>query len=219
MGNKVNRRVTYKLYSSRAQMAALERLHHLHRVLYNAALEERIEAYRMARISISYANQCKSLTAIRQQDPAYLAVNAQSAQVTLKRLDLAFKAFFRGVEAGEEPGFPRFKGKDRFPGFGFKTHGDGFRFTPGKDWRHGKPSPRLPMPPASMPKTRMTVRSPRSRRRSRLRAAPSPKRCAVGAPSAPPRRRKSSRDGIAALPTAARTATTKSQRASCVPTS
>ena len=138
MGNEVNRRVTYKLYPSRAHLAALERLHHLHRVLYNAALEERIEATRMARISISYANQCKSLTAIRQQDPAYLAVNAQSAQVTLKRLDLAFKAFFRRVEAGEEPGFPRFKGKDRFPGFGFKTHGDGFRFTPGKDWRHGK---------------------------------------------------------------------------------
>jgi hypothetical protein len=28
------------------QLAALERLHHLHRRLYNAALEERIEAYR-----------------------------------------------------------------------------------------------------------------------------------------------------------------------------
>ena len=138
MANEVNRRVTYKLYPSRAQLAALERLHRLHRMLYNAALEERIEAYRMARVSISYADQCKSLTTIRQQDPAYLAVNAQSAQVTLKRLDLAFKAFFRRVEAGEEPGFPRFKAKDRFPGFGFKTHGDGFRFTPGKGWRHGK---------------------------------------------------------------------------------
>ena len=138
MANEVNRRVTYKLYPSRAQLAALERLHHLHRMLYNAALEERIAAYRMARVSISYADQCKSLTTIRQQDPAYLAVNAQSAQVTLKRLDLAFKAFFRRVEAGEEPGFPRFKAKDRFPGFGFKTHGDGFRFTPGKGWRHGK---------------------------------------------------------------------------------
>jgi putative transposase len=138
MGNKVNRRVTYKLYPSRAQLAALKRLHHLHRVLYNAALEERIEAYRMAGVSISFADQCRSLTQIRQQDPAYLAVNAQSAQVTLKRLDLAFKAFFRRVEAGEEPGFPRFKAEDRFPGFGFKAHGDGFKFTPANGWRHGK---------------------------------------------------------------------------------
>jgi putative transposase len=115
MGNTVNRRVIYKLYPSRAQLAALERLHHLHRILYNAALEERIEAYRFSRASISYADQCKSLTTIRQQDPAYLAVNAQSAQVTLKRLDLAFKAFFRRVKAGQEPGFPRFKGQGPVP--------------------------------------------------------------------------------------------------------
>jgi putative transposase len=53
MGNKVNRPVTYKLYPSRAQLAALERLHHLHRTLYNAALEERIEAYCLARVSIA----------------------------------------------------------------------------------------------------------------------------------------------------------------------
>jgi putative transposase len=113
----------------------MERLCDLHRMLYNAALEERIEAYGKAGVSISFADQCKSLTTIRQQDPAFLAVNAQSAQVTLKRLHMAFKAFFRRCKAGETPGFPRFKSRDRFPGFGFKTHGDGFRFTPGQSWR------------------------------------------------------------------------------------
>jgi putative transposase len=25
----------------------------------------------------------------------------------------------------------------RFPGFGYKSHGDGFRFTPGANWKHG----------------------------------------------------------------------------------
>lgn len=138
MTNKVNRRVTFKLYPSGAQIEALERLTDLHRMLYNAALEERIEAYRKAGKSISFADQCKSLTTIRGQDAAFLAVNAQSAQVTLKRLDLAFRSFFRRCKAGEEPGFPRFKSRDRFPGFGFKTHGDGFRFTPHEGWRHGK---------------------------------------------------------------------------------
>jgi len=107
-------------------------------MLYNAALEERIEAYRKAGVAISFSDQCKSLTTIRRQDPAFLAVNAQSAQVTLQRLDLAFRAFFRRCKAGETPGFPRFKSRDRFPGFGFKTHGDGFRFTPSVGWRHGK---------------------------------------------------------------------------------
>lgn len=42
------------------------------------------------------------------------------------------------MKAGQTPGFPRFKGRDRFPGFGFKTHGDGFTFKPGDNWRHGR---------------------------------------------------------------------------------
>jgi putative transposase len=116
MGNMIHSRATFKLYPSACQAAALERICDLHRMLYNAALEERIEAWRKSRVSISFADQCKSLTVIRRQDPAFLAINAQSARVTLKRLDLAFKAFFRRVKAGAEPGFPRFKSKDRFPG-------------------------------------------------------------------------------------------------------
>ena len=133
----VHRRVTYKLYPSPSQAAALERVCDLHRSLYNAALEERIVAYRKAKRSISCADQCKSVTAIRLDDPVYRGLNAQSLQVTLKRLDRAFQNFFRRVKAGQAPGFPRFKGRDRFPGFGFKCHGDGFRFTPGQGWRHG----------------------------------------------------------------------------------
>lgn len=133
----VRRRVTLKLYPSPTQAAALERVCDLHRALYNAALEERIDAYRKAGRSIGFADQCKSVTAIRLDDPAYRAINAQSLQVTLKRLDGAFQSFFRRVKAGQTPGFPRFKARDRFPGFGFKHHGDGFRFTPGQGWRHG----------------------------------------------------------------------------------
>jgi putative transposase len=61
--------------------------------------------------------------------------------VTLKRLDMAFRAFFGRGKAGKTPGFPRCKGRDRLPGF--KTHGDGFRFTPGQSTpgqsrRHGR---------------------------------------------------------------------------------
>lgn len=135
----VNRRVTYKLYPTAAQERAMWECHKLHCDLYNAALQERIDAYRLAGKSIGFAAQCKSLTEIRADHPEYRALNAQSAQVTLKRLDLAFAAFFRRVKAGEkEPGFPRFKSYDRFSGFGFKHHGDGFRFTPGQNWKNGK---------------------------------------------------------------------------------
>jgi putative transposase len=133
----VHRRVTYKLYPSAAQAAEMARVCDLHRALYNAALQERSDAWRLSKTSIGFATQCKSLTQVRRDDPAYRGLNAQSLQVTLKRLDLAFSHFFRRVRAGETPGFPRLKSRDRFPGFGFKSHGDGFKFEPGASWRHG----------------------------------------------------------------------------------
>ena len=111
-----------------AQERALWEFHKLHCDLYNAALEERISAYRLAGKTIGFAAQY----------PEHRALNAQSAQVTLKRLDLAFGAFLRRVKAAKEPGFPRFKSYDRFSGFGFTHHGEGFRFTPGPNWRNGK---------------------------------------------------------------------------------
>jgi len=42
-------------------------------------------------------------------------------------LDSAFAAFFRRVQAGETPGYPRFKSRNRWHSFGFKEHGNGFR--------------------------------------------------------------------------------------------
>ena len=42
-------------------------------------------------------------------------------------LDKAFQAFFRRVKAGEDPGYPRFKNRRRFAGFGFKEYGNGFK--------------------------------------------------------------------------------------------
>jgi putative transposase len=134
----VHRRVTYKLYPSVIQAATMGRVCELHRVLYNAALQERIDAWRRSKIAISFAAQCRSLTQIRREDPDYFGLNAQSLQVTLKRLDLAFWHFYRRGKLGATPGFPRFKGRERFFGFGFKTHGDGFRFEPGTNWWHGQ---------------------------------------------------------------------------------
>lgn len=101
-------------------------------------MEERISAWSKAGKSISYADQCKSLTVLRRDLPEWAdAANCSSQQMTLRRLDKAFAAFFRRVKAGQTPGFPRFKSLGRFPGFSFKTHGDGWRFTPEDGWRHG----------------------------------------------------------------------------------
>lgn len=131
--SRVNRKVTYRLYPTRAQEERLLWMLDRHRWLYNAALEHRITAWRRAGESVSYAQQCKELTAIRAEDEDYAGINAQSLQVTLKRLDLAFQHFFRRVRQGQTPGFPRFKGKHRFHSFGYKSHGDGWKlFLPEK---------------------------------------------------------------------------------------
>ena len=134
----VARKVMYRLYPSVAQIQSLLAMLGLHQRLYNAALEQRIAAWRLGRHRVTFAQQCHELTELRAADAAYGTLNAQSAQVTLKRLDLAFRAFFRRVRAGQTPGFPRFKSLDRFSGWGYKTHGDGFRFRPGDGNRHGK---------------------------------------------------------------------------------
>lgn len=132
------RKTTWRLYPTAKQAAALGALLRSHQQLYNAALQERIDCYRKTGRSLSYADQCKSLTALRAELPEWaLAANCSSQQMTLRRLHKAFGAFFRRVKAGQAPGFPRFKSLDRFPGFSFKGHGDGWRFAPQGDWRHG----------------------------------------------------------------------------------
>ncbi len=126
-----NRKATYALYESPKKAASLLMQLHSHKNLWNAALEERIDAWRKFRKSISYEDQCKSLTQIRAEMPEEWAnVNCSSQQITLRRLDKAFKAFYARCAKGQTPGFPRFKSIDRMSGFGFKGHGDGWRFTP-----------------------------------------------------------------------------------------
>jgi putative transposase len=55
----------------------------------------------------------------------------------LQRVHLAFQAFFRRVKAGETSGYPRCKSRQRFKGWGYKMHGDGWRLKPRAGMRHG----------------------------------------------------------------------------------
>ena len=62
----VNRRATYRLYPTPAQEAALQTQREAHRLLYNAALEQRRAAWKRQRVSLGYAQQCQDLTELRQ---------------------------------------------------------------------------------------------------------------------------------------------------------
>lgn len=113
------RKVTFKLYPNAAQAQRLEAWTRLHCDLYNAALEERIDAWRKARKSISYFEQQNALPEIKVARPEFVELGSHALQQTLRRLDLAFQSFFRRVKAGQTPGFPRFKALSRFSGFAY----------------------------------------------------------------------------------------------------
>lgn len=82
--------------------------------LYNAALQERRDAYRMAGKSVSLYEQMVELTAIRGGDPEWASLDVNVSRGVLRRLDRAMNAFFRRVRSGETPGYPRFKSASRF---------------------------------------------------------------------------------------------------------
>ncbi len=117
----------FRLYPNQQQRQALNRILEIHRQVYNAALQERREAWRRCGVSIRYTDQANQLKAIRAFDPDLAWCNYTSLQQTLRRLDKAFQAFFRRVKAGEKPGYPRFKGKGWFKSVCY-VYGDGIRF-------------------------------------------------------------------------------------------
>lgn len=96
-----------------------------HRRLYNQALAERKTAWEEEQRTVTYGQQSAHLKSERTVN-AYLArTNFSSCQATLRRLDRAFQAFFRRIKAGETPGYPRFKGRNRFDTVEFPSYGDG----------------------------------------------------------------------------------------------
>ncbi|WP_141576096.1 RNA-guided endonuclease TnpB family protein [Actinomadura sp. WMMA1423] len=100
-----------------------------HRQLYNAALEHRRTAYRMAGVSVRYGDQSADLKHIRADDAdGQGRWSFCSQQATLRRLDKAFAAFFRRVKAGRQAGFPRFKGRGWFDTIEWPRDRDGCRW-------------------------------------------------------------------------------------------
>lgn len=117
----------YRLLPNKAQHGALERILEDQRVLYNAALEERIDCYRKTGRGRTYVDQCKALTLWRSFDATARSTPLKLQRWTLSRLDAAFRSFFRRVAADAIPGFPRFRGKSRWRSFGF-TEMEGIRW-------------------------------------------------------------------------------------------
>src|SRR5262244_3014117 len=118
----------YRLFPTAAQHQALDAQLGEACRLYNAALQERRDAYQCSGISLNYYSQANQLKEIRSAGHLGLA-NFSAAQDVLRRVDKTFKAFFPRIMAGLKAGYPRFKSCRRFDSYTFPSYGDGCRLT------------------------------------------------------------------------------------------
>jgi putative transposase len=116
----------YRLHPTVRQTQALTRQLHHQCELYNAALEERKGAWNWEKRSVTYFDQCKTLTGLIEVRPEVLSSGVTLCRGTLKRLDRAFAGFFRRVGNGESPGFPRFRSAQRWDSLQWEDQ-DGWR--------------------------------------------------------------------------------------------
>jgi putative transposase len=85
--------------------------------LYNAALQERRDAWQKQRRTVTLYDQQRGLAEWRRMDALGRGVPSGVQRSALRRIDRAFKAFFRRCKAGQTPGYPRFRSKRRYDSF------------------------------------------------------------------------------------------------------
>jgi putative transposase len=120
----LRRTFKYRLYPSKAQVTRLNETLARCCELYNAALQERRDAWLINRVSINYYDQCQQLVEIKLIRPEYQCVYSQVLQDALRRVDRTFQAFFRRVkERKDKAGFPRFRAHKRYDSFTYTQRG------------------------------------------------------------------------------------------------
>ncbi|HEX6122273.1 MAG TPA: transposase, partial [Ktedonobacterales bacterium] len=115
----------YKLHPTPEQKRALETVLWRCRTLYNTAREERKTAWERRGVSISYYQQKAELPDLKAACPEYSEINAQVLQDVILRVERAFQSFFRRLQAGEQPGYPRFQGRNRYNSFTYPQYEGG----------------------------------------------------------------------------------------------
>ncbi len=130
----------YRLYPTTAQAEKLNGQLVRCCELYNAALQERKEAWNACKrhpnfydpawrkehtrdYRVTYYDQANALPQIKRDlRPEYCAIGSHVLQEALRRVDKTFQAFFRRVNCGQTPGYPRYQPRSRYDSFCFPDH-------------------------------------------------------------------------------------------------
>lgn len=115
----------YRLRPTKNQVHVLDDQLEECRCLYNHFLEQRKRTWEEDQHSLTYHAQAITLPKLKERCPKLAQIHSQVLQNVAVRVDLAFKAFFRRVKAGEEPGYPRFRGHGRYDSMTFPQYGNG----------------------------------------------------------------------------------------------
>jgi putative transposase len=113
----------YRLYPNRQQRERLQTTLDVCRELYNAALQERRDGYRVAKAKLNYYTQANQLSEIKEIRSDVASLHSQVLQDVLRRVDKAFQAFFLRIQKHQTPGFPRFRGSHRYDSFTYPQAG------------------------------------------------------------------------------------------------
>jgi putative transposase len=116
----VIRTYKYRVNPTKKQQYLLSALFDQMQTVYNDALNHRRWAWRQSRRSVTYYDQWNRMREERHKYPDEMGMlNATSIQQMLRRVDKAYRAFYKG-----QRGAPRFKGRNRFKSIEYR-YGDG----------------------------------------------------------------------------------------------
>jgi putative transposase len=118
----------YRLHLTRGQQRLLEQQLEECRWVYNQTLAARRDAWEQRQETLGLYDTQALLPDWKAERCSLKLVHSQVLQNVQVRVDLAFKAFFRRVKAGEsEVGYPRFKGFGRYDSMTYPQYGNGAR--------------------------------------------------------------------------------------------
>lgn len=115
----------FRLFPTKSQVRILERQLELCRQVYNDTLAYRKNAWEKEQRQVKRFETQNRLPKLKIDHPEFKDVHSLTLQNVVLRVELAFKAFFRRIKAGENPGYPRFKGKGRYDSITYPQSGFG----------------------------------------------------------------------------------------------
>jgi putative transposase len=110
----LKRKAEISLVPGRVRARSLSKLVSLSREVYNATVQHRRDAWRLAQVTVTRFDEFNEISGLRALRPDVAVFGNQFVRGSISRADEAFAAFFRRLGDGESPGYPRFKSHRRF---------------------------------------------------------------------------------------------------------